>query len=106
MATTITGYSDDVINLDGDLYDELYPPADTDDDQGALLACSNGVLLRIRYDTDGIWRITPLAGADRVQITLCPDPLGEEHYTDTAVITDPLTWALCGTQLSKPINKD
>lgn len=90
----IHGASDDLIEIDGDIREEFNPPYDA---EHSLVACSNGVLLRIAYtdDGDGIWRITPLLGADQVSIWQCPLD-DEESYSDIATISGPLVWvALC-----------
>ncbi|WP_409482759.1 hypothetical protein [Arsenicicoccus dermatophilus] len=94
--TTIYGASDDLIEIDGPLYEEFAYPYDADH---VLVACSNGVLLRVAYTDDGVWRITPLAGADKVTIKQCP--LGDDDdCTDRATITEPLTWIAMADQYS------
>jgi hypothetical protein len=60
----ITGASDDLIEIEGDLSEEFghYSGGrDRDKDEGALLAFSDGHVLRVRYDEDGIWRVTVIA---------------------------------------------
>lgn len=57
--TTITGASDDLIELDGQIREEFSHYARDDDDQGCLLAFSDGTLLSIKYD--GVWRIARMA---------------------------------------------
>lgn len=59
MYITITGASDDLIEIDGDIVEEWSAPGEVDEG-GALIAISDGTLLRIIYDEDGIWRITRL----------------------------------------------
>jgi hypothetical protein len=49
---TITGYSDDLVEISGDITDE-FP---TYDDKN-YLAVSDGSVLSVVYDNDGIWRI-------------------------------------------------
>lgn len=93
MSITIYGYSDDLIEIDGDIYDEFGLPYNND---GAAIACSNGVLLRIVYDQDGIWRITPLAGGDKVSVWQCPAEYGLE-YSDKATVEGTVTWVALAT---------
>ena len=50
MSTTITGYSDDIIVVEGDIEDELYPKFN--DPRGTLF-CSDGTILSFEYN--GIW---------------------------------------------------
>lgn len=54
---TVTGGSDDLIIIGGDTSREFGATGDTEG-EGAYLAFSDGTLLRIKYDEDGIWRIT------------------------------------------------
>ncbi len=56
---TITGYSDDNIEIDGDISEE-WPFYAKKGDDSRLIAVSDGTLLRINYDDDGIWRIDPI----------------------------------------------
>lgn len=58
--TTITGASDDLIEIDGQIREEFpHNPYDNDSKE-ALLAFSDGTLLGILYDSDGIWRVKRL----------------------------------------------
>jgi hypothetical protein len=89
--TTIYGASDDLIEVDGAISEEFLP-----DGGFGMVACSNGVLLRVTYDLDGVWRIVPLAGADKVTITQAPAD-DEDNYSDRAVITERLSWVALAT---------
>jgi hypothetical protein len=88
MSITITGASDDLIEVDGDISEEFNPS----DGEDSLLGFSNGVLLRVRYDEDGIWRITPLAG--QVKMT---HGSAVEDTNDVATLLTPADWVVCGT---------
>lgn len=55
---TITGASDDLIEIDGDIREEFN--VYLNDDQESYLSISDGTLLRVIYDEDGIWRFTPV----------------------------------------------
>lgn len=94
MSTTIYGASDDLIEIEGDISEE-FPAYNLHED--AVIGASNGVLLRVRYDDDGVWRLTPIHGADRVTITVAPVD-DDDNYSDRAVITDPVGWVVLGTQ--------
>ncbi len=54
--TKVTGVSDDLIELDGDLYDELNWYSDSG--EKATLGFSDGTMLSVQYDDDGIWRFS------------------------------------------------
>lgn len=98
----VTGYSDDLIEVEGVLREE-FPYQDTDGDEGDLVAFSDGTVLRIRYTNegaDGIWRITPVAlGTAALDLDQCPatDP---DRYSDRMALTfpadDPPRWVVHG----------
>lgn len=57
----IYGASDDLIEIEGDIREEFYfIPEDAQESR--LLAFSDGTLLRVNYDADGIWRFNQVAG--------------------------------------------
>jgi hypothetical protein len=59
MSITIYGASDDLIEIEGDFREEFnWIP---DEGESRLLACSDGTLLRVMYDSDGIWRLIKIA---------------------------------------------
>lgn len=95
MLVTVHGASDDLIEVRGDLVEEFSPSYDADQ---SFVAFSNGALLRVAYtdDGDGIWRITPLAGAEHVTVWQCPldDP---ERYSDVATVSGPVSWVALAT---------
>lgn len=55
---TITGASDDLIEIDGDISEEW----DAYDKGRQFIAVSDGTLLSIEYDDDGIWRVNKVTG--------------------------------------------
>lgn len=59
MSITIYGASDDLIEIEGDIEEEFNWIAD--DGESRLLAFSDGTLLRVLYDRDGIWRLNKVA---------------------------------------------
>lgn len=74
--TTVYGCSDDLVELDGAIYDE-FSAYDLDN----LLKFDNGATLIVRYDRDGdgIWRIENDNRHPSVAIIRCED---REGYTD------------------------
>jgi hypothetical protein len=58
----LRGHSDDILYIAGALDEELYPSREAQNSQGTdeadVLAFSDGSLLRVRYDGDGVWRLT------------------------------------------------
>jgi len=99
---TLYGYSDDLIEIDGDISEEFTPLGEVDPDEpgdlGDLVAFSNGVVLRIKYRT--CWRIELVAGQGLVEIVPCPED-DEESYSDYATITGPVEWVVCGNTFVK-----
>lgn len=90
MQTTITGASDDLIELDGQIREELNPRGD----EPSLLAFSDGTLLEIEYDKDGIWRVRQLAkGA--CEFSLKPGSVADDTF-DVATLTGELRWCVLG----------
>ena len=55
MTTTITGASDDLIEVEGDITEEFN--VYLEDGESALIAFSDGTLMSARYDDSGIWRL-------------------------------------------------
>jgi hypothetical protein len=96
MSVTISGASDDLIEIDGDLVEEFNYEHNHGD--GDLLAFSCGVVLRITYTNAGVWRIVPVMGhADIVQAPESDDRV----YSDVATIDDPVTWVVHGSGLAR-----
>lgn len=91
MATKIYGTSDDLIEFEGDVYGET---GHYDDDKGALLMCSDGTVLEVKYGKAdaGIWEIKLLAqGTLFDRIDLCTDEEADP-YSDIAHFKDGLKW--------------
>lgn len=90
MAGTIviTGASDDVIEVDGDIREEFTYHNDKDEN-GDLLAFSDGTILRIVFARFGVWRITPVA---RGTAALHIEQQTEDEGTDTATLTGDIRW--------------
>jgi putative component of toxin-antitoxin plasmid stabilization module len=94
MATTITiyGASDDLIEVDGDIREE-FTYLDRGND-GDLLACSDGTILRIEFGE--VWRITPVVhGSAALTIAQAPEN-DDKNYTDRATLTGDIVWVVQG----------
>jgi hypothetical protein len=96
----VYGASDDLIELDGNFGDVneeigLYPK----DNEAHYLAFSDGTVLRVVYDEDGIWRLTPIfKGAlyDRKEDGVVSSDTNDVVYFHTGV-----KWCVCGKDLAK-----
>lgn len=101
MPVIITGSSDDLIEVDGDLSEEFNAYSDADEDAGRILACSDGTVLRITYTRPGIWRIHPVVeGSARLTIEQAPED-DDDRYTDTATLDGPIRWVVLGSQIAR-----
>lgn len=85
---TVTGASDDLIEVDGDIIEEF---SALDTTVGGYLGFSNGVLLRAVYDNDGIWRITPIVGEVKIVYGSVLD-----DTNDVATLMSPADWVVFG----------
>lgn len=99
MVSTVEVYgaSDDLIEINGDLTEEFTLPGSDE----ALLAFSEGTVLRIKYTPDGIWRIAPVAnGMATYTITQGTDV--DNDYTDRVFLTlgDDIEWVVLGTDVA------
>lgn len=92
MATTVTGCSDDLIELDGDLYEEfggLYS------DPRGIIGFSDGTLVKFEYDDDGIWRFKLIVKGELFDHIEQGDV--EKDTFDVVHFKDGLKWAVMGT---------
>lgn len=98
----VYGASDDLIEVDGAISEEFgYTYRRPEDDNGDLLAFSDGTLLRIRYTDSGIWRITPVAyGSATFSMTQATED-DEQNYTDKATLEGDLRWVVHGSSWAK-----
>jgi hypothetical protein len=99
----IYGASDDLIEVEGDISEEFQYLGGED-----MLAFSDGTLLSIRYDKQGIWRITVVSrGAARLTHIVCTsDGFSDDEYSDAVHLFDeeldkPITWVLYGVDLAR-----
>ena len=93
---TIYGASDDLIEIDGAIREEFNPPLDGDDESASYLAFSNGVVLRVKYDSDGIWRIFKKRGDESlVSIKQCEGDGDGDDYSDIATV-EGVDWVVFG----------
>lgn len=99
----IYGASDDLIEIEGDIGEEFPYYGDP-----VLLAFSEGTILRVVFDRDGIWRITPVfRGRARLTHIICnPDPFDDSDYSDVVHLFDeeqdePVQWVALATDYAR-----
>lgn len=95
MTIEIYGASDDLIEIEGDIREE-FSALGCDEDR-AWLALSDGTLLGVRYDEDGVWRFVKLLGGASVTIVQAP-PNDEDNYSDRVTVESVIDWIVMGTQ--------
>lgn len=97
MTLTIQGFSDDLIEIGGDLREEFEASRD-----GDLLAFSDGTVLGIIYSAEGVWRITR-HHAGRAEYSLVQATANDEDvYSDVATLTGVgLTWVVQGSAIAE-----
>jgi len=94
MKIKISGHSDDVVCVEGDVTDEFYPS----EDQPFFVGVSDGTLLRISYD--GMWNIRVLiTGSDDTKITYEPATDEDTNYSDIVTLEndDEWCWVVAGS---------
>lgn len=90
--TKIYGASDDLIELKGQISEEFNHYVSGDDEENAYLAFSDGTLLNVVYDKDGIWRISRLAvGSCAYEHTPGSVP---DDTNDVAILRGELKWCV------------
>ena len=57
IGLVVTGYSDDIIVIEGEIHENFYVLLN---EQDGFLSFSDGTLLQVEYDLDGIWRFSVL----------------------------------------------
>lgn len=96
---TVYGYSDDLIEVDGDIYEEFTLHNEA---EGDLLAFSDGTILRVTYGDQGVWRIeTVFPGSADLTLVQAPEH-DDANYSDRVTLTlpadavPPLVWVVHG----------
>jgi hypothetical protein len=95
MEIVVYGASDDLIELDGGITEEFIYR----DDDGDLVAFSDGTVLCIVYSSAGVWRITPVVhGSAEVEIVQAPEE-DDTNYSDRAHVRGEVVWAVHGVSI-------
>ncbi len=98
---TVTGGSDDLIELKGAITEEFTA---TDDESLGYLAFSDGTVLSVEYDRHGIWRINRVvsgsAAFSKVEGSEADDTF------DVATLDGDLRWVVCGSAFVRAEGKE
>jgi hypothetical protein len=96
---TVYGGSDDLIEIDGDIREEFNVYLDNENHK-VCLAFSDGTLLSVDYDKDGIWRFNRLvAGTAGYEKREGTDT--DTDYTDRVTLAGEIAWVVCGSDYIK-----
>lgn len=97
----IYGASDDLIEVESTSFRAEEFNVCPNEDERLILAVSDGTVLRVYYDEDGIWRFVPLMiGSSNVDIKVAT--YDGDTYTDRVTLTgDDLRWVVLGTHIAK-----
>jgi len=99
MSVTIYGAGEDLIKVDGDMYGKFTVDAATSTD-GAVLALSEGTVLRIRHDDHGVWRITPVFhGGGMLSIKQAPREGDANNHSDRVTVQGLILWVILGNSI-------
>lgn len=93
---TVTGASDDLIEIDGDISEEF---ARFDSSEGDYLAFSDGTVLKAVYDDNGIWRFNLIYKGSLYLEKV--EGVVAEDTNDIIKFADGITWCVCGPDLAK-----
>lgn len=91
---TITGSSDDLIKVEGDINEEFGYYSEN----SIFMGISDGTLLKIRYDEDGIWRIERLIQGSSSVYAHMPGSISENKNDVVAISGENLNWVLLGKE--------
>jgi hypothetical protein len=97
----IYGASDDLIEVESTSFrDEEFNVFLNQAHESVILAISDGTLLRVRYDEDGIWRFTTLVvGSANVTVEQGFD---DRKHSDKVTLTgDDLRWVVLGSEIAR-----
>ena len=95
---TISGASDDLIELEGDIREEYSPH---DDEGPNLLAFSDGTVIGVKYADDGCWRLNRLQKGTADYSKKEADGPDTDNYTDRVTLKGDLKWCVLGSNMAK-----
>lgn len=93
----VSGNSDDLVQLEGVISDELGFYPDDDDKNEMFLGLGDGTCLSIRYTEDGVWRIAPVTvGSCTTLEKKDAVSADDDDYSDVVTLTStvPFNWAV------------
>jgi hypothetical protein len=92
----IYGASDDLVEVEGDINEEFGWFADND--KPRPMGFSDGTLLSVRYDEDGIWRITLIESGTAVFNK--KEGSVSQDTNDEVTLTGNIRWVVLGNEFA------
>ena len=94
----ISGASDDLIELEGDIREEYSP---NNDEEQTLLAFNDGTVIGVKYADDGCWRLNRLQKGTADYSKKEADGTDTDNYTDRVTLKGDLKWCVLGSAMAK-----
>jgi len=95
----IYGRSDDLIEIEGDILEE-FNVCLTEEDYYRYLTLSNGIVIKVNYDNDGLWRLHPIKiNSSYKKIFEAHYEKDDNNYSDIVEINDDITWVALSTEV-------
>ena len=99
MTTKIYGASDDLIEIDGDIRDEI-GMYDTSEERPCWLNLSDGTKMKVFYDKEGVWRTVIVKEGDLFDhVDRSQADPDSDNYTEYAIFKDGLTHFFLGEEV-------
>ncbi len=98
--TVVTGASDDLIEIDGELEEEFNAYNCSD----GTMAFSDGTLLNVDYDEYGIWRFTPLFKGNLFEKIVVGSI--EKDTNDEVYFKNGLKWCVFSVEMQVAVNRN
>ena len=97
MTVTVYGASDDLIEIDGDIHEEFSHYSSGEEGDPALLAFSDGTVLRIVHDSEGMAHHPVVQGTATLTHTFGQD---DREHTDKATLDGDIRWVVYGQEMA------
>ena len=98
--TIVTGASDDLIEISGELQEEF----NCIDCSDGTMAFSDGTLLEVEYDKDGIWRFKPRYKGSLFNKVVPGDV--EKDTNDEVYFATGLKWCVFSDEMQVEVNRE
>ena len=98
--TVITGASDDLIEIEGELSEEFNSYGCSN----GHMACSDGTLLKVDYAEDGIWRFRPIVKGNLFDKAV--DGSVEEDTNDKTYFKPGLRWFAFSDEMQTVVKRN